>query len=199
MRLDDALLQWRFALTGMSLPAARSTCSAAIECGVDMICVKPLPDITSTTELLTAVHESCRNLDALFILESDPELAADLEPDGVHIPEPGSNIGTARVWFPGTAIVGLTTTTPDEALLARELAADYATHRAGAQCIGHFRSLGAGGNTIFFAGGLSGLDEAAHIVDGGIYRLGVETDPLMPITDLTAELTAYSRLLGRSV
>jgi len=167
-------------------------CAQAIAGGVDIV---RLDGATPETAAETA--EVCRREDALFIVGEDASLAASVEADGVHFGSSDASMGLARAVLGIDAIVGLGVSTLDEARLALEVGGDYLVHGGGTACPGVFASLGGTGSPLF-AGGITGIDDAARIVAGGVYRLCIGAS-LVSEEDVTEDAAAYARLLGRCI
>ena len=98
---------------------------SAIRGGVNMV---QLRDRVSTgnvrTEMATAVRDATRNR-AVFVINGDPELAAQTGADGVHLPETAMPVSTARrIAGPGV-LVGRSVHSPTAAESAAAEGADY--------------------------------------------------------------------------
>jgi thiamine-phosphate diphosphorylase len=71
------------------------------------------------------IRALCRERGVLFIANDDPQLAVDLEADGVHLGQKDMPIGQARPIVGPDAIIGVSTNNVREALAAQHAGADY--------------------------------------------------------------------------
>jgi hypothetical protein len=191
MRLEDALL---YVILEKEPPGGVGAfCEAAIAGGVDVIqLARGLADEASV------VREVCRRTDALFIVSDDAAVAAASGADGTHISDATEPVGQYRAVMGEKGLVGVSTRSRNDALLALEMGVDYLLHWEGTGCAAAFASLpGAAGNALF-AAGLTGLDDARLLVESGVYRLCIDAGALDG-ADVTASAAAYSRILGRSI
>ncbi len=102
------------------------TAEDALRGGADVLQLreKDLPD----RELLrraTQLAALCRDHDALFILNDRPDLAALSGANGVHLGQDDVSVREARRILPSTAIVGVSTHTPEQLAAAVEEAPGY--------------------------------------------------------------------------
>jgi len=191
MRLEDALLY--LILEKEPSGGAGAFCEAAIAGGVDVIHLG-----RGMVGAAAAVREVCCRNDALFIVSDDPAVAVANKADGTHISDASEPVGQYRAIMGDQGLVGVSTHSRNDALLALEMGVDYLLHWEGAACGAAFATLpGAAGNALF-AAGLAGLDDARAVVDSGIYRLCIDAAALEG-DDVTARAAAYSRILGRSI
>lgn len=191
MRLEDALLY--VILEKEPSGGVGAFCAAAIAGGVDVIHLG-----RGLAGEASAVREVCRRDDALFIVSDDVACAVASGADGTHISDASEPVGQYRAVMGDNGLVGVSTRSRNDALLALEMGVDYLLHWEGAACAAAFASLpGAAGNALF-AAGMAGLDEAREVVDSGVYRLCIDAAAL-DVGDVTAGAAAYSRLLGRSI
>lgn len=196
MRLEDALLYLDFnagKLAGMDIP---EMCRAAIGAGADIISVR-FPDMAADRKMLEAVRAVCRREDALFLVHADPELASELGADGVHYADAGGSIGEARAVAGMQSIVGFSTNSIQEAMLAAEVGADYIVHNEGLMCPAVFGGLRGCGMSVLFAGGLSSIDAVREVVGSGVFRVCVEVNSEQSAA--VESIAEYSRIFGRVV
>lgn len=66
-----------------------------------------------------------RGSSTLFIVNDDPELAAEAEADGVHVGQDDMPVSEVRRRFPALRVVGLSTHNPLQATAAEALQPDY--------------------------------------------------------------------------
>lgn len=71
------------------------------------------------------LREIARDHHILFFIDDDPELALAVEADGVHIGQEDAPYADVRRLVGPEMIIGVSTTTLDEALRAQEAGADY--------------------------------------------------------------------------
>ncbi len=191
MRLEDSLL-YLIIETAPSM-GLEPFCEAAVAGGVDIIHLGP--------RLLTAaeaVCALCHRVDALLVVSGDAGVARAACADGVHIGEATAPVGQYRAGLGGKGLVGVSTHSRDDAMLALELGVDFLLHWAGTRCAAEFSSLpGAAGNALF-AAGLETLDDARVVVDTGVYRLCINA-ALLEGGDVTGKAAAFSGILGRCI
>jgi len=194
MRLEDALLY--LILDAPLGGAPEAFCAAAIAGGVDIIHVGG--ELASTRGPLLAIRDVCHRDDALLVVDDDAASAVAVEADGLHLSSSTASVGQARAMLARDAIVGMSTHSGSDAILALEMGVDYLLHWAGRAAPAAFGGLpGASGQTLF-AAGLASLDEAQEVVEQGVYRLCIEAKLLIG-PDVTEQTAAYSRILGRSI
>ena len=196
MRLEDALFQLQLDCGRLRPGDAADLAAEAIGSGVDMLCLHGVGE--EHREVAASVGEACRREDAIFVTGPDPALSAELGADGVLLPTDGMSLGQARVMAGPGAIVGLTTRSRDEVLLAVTLSADYVVHTAGTRCRTDFDALGGQGSTHLYAGGITGLSDAKSIVSDGFFRLSIDLS-ILDVSRLSAGLADYAQILGRSM
>lgn len=191
MRLEDALLY--VILEKEPSGGVGDFCAAAIAGGVDVIHLG-----RGLAGEAAAVRAVCRRDDALFIVSDDATVAVASAADGTHISDASEPVGQVRAVMGEDGLVGVSTRSRNDALLALEMGVDYLLHWEGTACASAFASLpGAAGNALF-AAGLAGLDDARTVVASGVYRLCINAAALDG-ADVTAAAAAYSRILGRSI
>lgn len=71
------------------------------------------------------VREVTRGTEALFIVNDDPSIAAEVGADGVHVGQDDMSVAEVRAKYPELKIVGLSTHNPTQALDAIALSPDY--------------------------------------------------------------------------
>ncbi len=196
MRLEDALLFVVFDLGKLPPDDIHARCSAAISVGADMIGLK-FPEGAADVELLRAAARSCKEEDALFVAWDEPMLVEECAADGVHLSDAQASIGHARAMAGIDKLVGFSTNSAEEAMLAGEVGADYIVHTEGALCPAVFGQMRGGGTSYLYAGGFASVDEARGVVGNGVFRVCIEIDNE---EDAKAESIAeYSRLFGRII
>lgn len=196
MRLEDALLYLVYdahKLAGLDIP---SLCRSAIGVGADIVSVR-FPEGVTDRNMLEAVAGVCDREDAIFLVQGDPALAAELGAAGVHYSSATESIGEARAVAGMQSIVGFSTNTVEDAMLAAEVGADYIVHNAGIMCPVDFGRLRGCGLATLFAGGLKSVDEAHEIVGNGVFRVCVEVES--EETAAVEAIAEYSRMFGRVV
>jgi len=189
MRLEDALLY----LIIETIPdiGLKPFCEAAVAGGVDIIHLG-----CGLAGEGMAVLEVCRRTDALLVISEDAVAARNTGADGVHIPDATAPVGRYRAELGAKGIVGVSTRSRNDALLALEMEVDYLLHWAGPRCAAEFATLpGAAGNALF-AAGLETLDHAREVVESGVYRLCIHAG-LLEGDDVTRKAAAFSGILGR--
>ncbi len=194
MRLEDSLLY--LILDDAVGSSLAEFCAAAIAGGVDVI---HLPaTMASDSKLLESVREVCRRDDAMFVVSDDATLAMVIEADGVHLSSATDSVGHARAMIGVDGLVGMSTQSSSDAILGIEVGVDYLLHWAGTACPSLFAGLPGATACTLFAAGLSSIDDARAVVDGGVYRLCIDSS-LLSDGDVTENAAAFSRILGRSV
>ena len=194
MRLEDSLL-YLVLNTPVSGPV-EAFCAAAIAGGVDVVQVSP--DVAADAERLMAVRDVCRQSDALLVVSDDPATAQSVAADGLHLSEATGSVGQARAMLGVDSIVGMSTRSGSDAMLGLEVGADYLLHWAGTAAPGVFAGLPGAAGQVLFAAGITSIDDAQRVVEGGVYRLCIESD-LLAGDNVTESAAAYSRVLGRSI
>jgi len=198
MRLEDALLYLILDTPGQAPDDLDALCGDAIAGGVDVIQISKVGKQGIPMELAQRIHGVCRRDDALLLLGNDADLARELGADGVLLDSDTASIGQARAVLGMDAVVGLSTTTVDDAELGLEVGADYLVHWAGTGCASAFASLPGATGLPLFAAGISELEDARQVVATGVYRLCVQSS-LLSETNVTDQAAEYSRLLGRCI
>ena len=195
MTIEDALLYIVIGELSAAGTDLAVICAQAVAGGADIVRIE---GGKVAADAAVRVSEICGRDNALFIVGEDPGLAAAAGAQGVHFGSFDGAIGLARATLGFDAIIGFTTRTVDEARLALELGADYLVHNAGAGCRAAFAALRDDASVPLFAGGISGLEEAAEIVESGIYRLCIDSGTFGG-NDVVENVAGYSRLLGRLI
>jgi thiamine-phosphate pyrophosphorylase len=193
MRLEDAFL-----CMNVDRPLddglLASWCREAIAGGVDVILLSDAIAVESDARAARAV---CREDDALFILGADSESAASLDADGVHLDSPEDEVGQARAVVGFDKLVGVSASSVDEGKLGLAVGVDLLLLDVGVGPTA-FQAIRSASSMPLYASGLAGIDEAAEVVGWGVYRLCVNASALAD-GDVTEQMAAYSRLLGRSI
>jgi thiamine-phosphate pyrophosphorylase len=98
----------------------------AVRGGIDIV------QLRDKTDNLAALHRQgrdlralCRDLDVPFIVNDSPELAVDLDADGVHVGQDDVSIERCRLLLGSAAIVGLSTHAPSEFTAGLDTSATY--------------------------------------------------------------------------
>ena len=151
----------------------------------------------------TQIASLCRNSRALFIVNDDPRLAAEVGADGVHLGRDDGSIASAREVVGNRALVGVSCYDRlDLAVEAEDLGADYVAFgsffpssvkpgavRPPVQLITEARSVLS--CPIVAIGGIT-LDRAAELVTAGADALAVISD-IFQAGDVLARASAYAR------
>jgi len=100
--------------------------TAACERGVQVLQLreKNLPD-DELLRLALKIADVTGGTDTLFIVNDRPDIAVAAGADGVHIGRADAGIECARELLGPSAVIGLSTRTPDEACAAEIAGADY--------------------------------------------------------------------------
>ncbi len=194
MRLEDALFY--MILTPPVSGSLDDFCTAAIAGGVDIIHVSKA--IAENADALVGIRDVCHRADALLVVEGDAVAAQSVQADGLHLSASTDSVGQARAILGVDSIVGMSTHTSSDALLGLEVGADYLVHWAGTASPSVFSGLPGAAGQALFAAGLSSVDDARRVVEGGVYRLCIESK-LLENGDVTEQAAAYSRVLGRCI
>jgi thiamine-phosphate pyrophosphorylase len=196
MRLEDALLHVEVKVDAATLSAAAATCEQIIEGGGDVIHLATDPGLDGLADALEAMAVVCRRDDALLVVRDLAELAGAA--DGVHLTNTEMSVPLARAQAGDGKLVGMSSGTVEEAMVALEVGVDYVLHTAGSGCAGAFAALRGLAGVPLVAGGLSGPDDARHVVERGIFRLGIGVSA-RAAGELRESVAVYSRILGRSL
>ena len=194
MNLEDALLCLRMEAGGFDAASASSYCAAAVESGVDLVQV--VPD-GAGTGLLEGMRDAARAGGALFAVVDRIDLALKLDLRVVHVDDQRKPVPLIRSQMGAGGIVGCSSRTEAELRLLLETEPDYVVHFAGEECPRIFHGVGAWSGIPLFAGGVSTLEAARSVVEGGVYRLCAEVSEAdSAALDMLKE---FSRILGRSI
>ncbi len=120
---------------------------------------------------------------ALFIVNDDPDLALELDADGVHVGQDDMAPAEAREILGPDAIIGLSTHTPEQVRAAQDQPVDYISvgpiwetpTKAGRPATGLdlIRTAAEASSLPWFAIGGIDADNAAEVVDAGARRICV--------------------------
>lgn len=198
MRLEDALLCLVLTVDGLEGTEAATLCRDAIKGGVDMMQIKTADKAGFSGALMQEVGNVCREEDALFIIADAPELARHANVAGVHLDRSDISIGQARSIIGMDQVIGLSSSSVDEAMLALEIGADYLMHNGGTRSPSDFNLLKNIAGVPLFAAGIGSIDEVGKIVDGGVYRLCIESE-IVDGNEITEQMSQISRMLGRCI
>jgi len=176
--------------------AGSDFCRRAVAGGADLIQWgvddRERPEYGDELENIRAV---CREEGALLVVDGDPVLALAADVDGVHVSGADVPIGYARSVLGEGRLIGLSSRSADEAAMALDLEPDYLLHHEGTACSGVFAGLRAG-RTVLYAAGIETLEQAATLVNAGVFRLAIGWNAQSG-RDVQVEMAAYSKLLGR--
>lgn len=102
--------------------------ASALQGGVDVICLreKEIPD-NVIVELGHKIRILCDEYGATFIVNDRADIAHIVDADGVHLGKNDISIQNAREILGPNAIIGKSTTCPDEVIEAVNEGADYVT------------------------------------------------------------------------
>lgn len=102
--------------------------ASALQGGVDIVCLreKEIPD-SVIVDIGHKIRTLCDEYGATFIVNDRADIAHIVEADGVHLGRNDISIQDAREILGPNAIVGKTTTCPDEVIEAVNEGADYVT------------------------------------------------------------------------
>lgn len=104
----------------------RELTEAARERGVRLIQLREKRlDDRELLELARDLAAILRGSDTLLIINDRPDIARDSGADGVHLGRTDADYSLARALLGPSALVGLSTRTPEEAVVARGAGADY--------------------------------------------------------------------------
>lgn len=125
----------------------------------------------------------CREAGVLFIVNDDPQLALNLNADGVHLGQDDGDPAAARKLLGTNRIIGISTHTPQEAAAAQAAGADYIgfgamfpteskeiQHLAGVKLLAEARTRVT--LPIVAIGGIS-RDNAPEVIDAGADSIAV--------------------------
>lgn len=134
-------------------------------------------------ELGKKIRELCSIYDALFIVNDRVDIAKIVDADGVHLGQDDIGIGHAREILGETAIVGISTHAPEQALKAVAEGADYigvgpvfeTPTKQGRKAVGLEYVKWAAQNVKipFFAIGGIDRDNFEQVIDAGASRIAV--------------------------
>ena len=195
MRLEDALLQVVLDVDAFPDQEAAAWCESVIAGGADIVRVRPRELARSALE---AMRDICRREDALLVMENDAACAAGLGADGVHLSGPSESVGEARATAGDKCILGISSTTLDEARLALELGVDYLVHEAGAESGIAAAALRGIACVPIFAGRIRALADARAVTGSGLLRLAVDASA-MGRENVTAQVAEFARIMGRCI
>lgn len=102
--------------------------ASALQGGVDIICLreKEIPD-SVVVDIGHKIRTLCDEYGATFIINDRADIAHIVDADGVHLGENDISVQDARDLLGPNAIIGKTTTCPDEVIEAVNEGADYVT------------------------------------------------------------------------
>jgi thiamine-phosphate pyrophosphorylase len=94
---------------------------AALRGGADLIQLRDKAAPERSVRLAASLfREAAARHGALFILNDDPALAAEVGADGVHVGQDDAGVVAARVAMPPGSLVGLSTHAPDQLAAAEQ-------------------------------------------------------------------------------
>ncbi len=198
MRLEDALLYLVLTVDGLEASEAARLCRDAIKGGVDMVQIRTADKAGFNDALVQEVGNICKEEDALFIIADAPDLAHHANVAGIHLDRSDISIGQARSIIGMDQVIGLSSSSVDEAMLALEIGADYLMHNGGARSPSDFNLLKNISGVPLFAAAIGNIDEARRIVEGGVYRLCIGSE-IIDSGRITEQMSQISRILGRCI
>lgn len=158
-------------------------------------------------ETARVLVELCRSHGAFLIVNDDPELAAEVDADGVHLGRDDESIDRARRLIGPDRIIGVSCYNDLER--AARLAAQGADYLAfgsmfpsptkpdAVRCLPKVLTAARGlGKPVVAIGGIT-LDHAPELIAAGADMLAVISD-LFDAPDIEARARAYSRLFSRA-
>jgi thiamine-phosphate pyrophosphorylase len=99
---------------------------AAVKAGVKIIQLRmkrvPREEILREAR---EVRKATRGTDTLFIVNDSPEIAAEVEADGVHVGQDDMKPADIRANFPELSVIGLSTHNPIQTMASRNEPVDY--------------------------------------------------------------------------
>ena len=99
---------------------------AAVEAGVKIIQLRmkhaSREDIMREARIMRSIT---KGTDTLFIVNDDPEIAREVEADGVHVGQDDMDPNEVRRLYPELRIVGLSTHSPAQTIASNEKEVDY--------------------------------------------------------------------------
>jgi thiamine-phosphate pyrophosphorylase len=194
-----------YAITDPTLiPAAQllQACAAALRGGARLLQYRDKPASTSERHQRAAsLRDLCRDHGALFLINDDPELAADIGADGVHIGQSDGGIARARQLLGPHAVIGVSChSSLDLAKAAEQASANYVA-------FGRFypsmtKPQAAGADPVVLRndlaipqvaiGGIT-LDNASALITAGADAIAV-IHGLFSAADIEAQARAFSHL-----
>jgi thiamine monophosphate synthase len=199
VRIEDAFIYVMLDLDNLSVAEGSEFCIEAVAGGADVIELNFHGDSASAgLEKTTAsLVEICHREESLCVVKGCPDLAAGIDADGIRLDEHDQGIGLARAVM-GDRLVGMSSRSKDDAILALEVGADFLLHFAGREGVRDFAGFGSTAGVPLFAAGLQGPEDAERIVGGGVYRFCVESSVLKS-ENVREQVSGYSRLIGRTM
>ncbi len=181
---------------------------AVLGAGVDLVQLRDKHADRDTVVRTSAVfREAAHRHGALFVLNDDPALAAEVGADGVHVGQDDASVAEAREAVGPDAIVGLSTHSEGELDAGLATAADYLAvgpvhatpTKAGRPAIGldpvRHAAATAGDRPWFVTGAMS-FETAPEVLAAGARRL-VVVRALTEAADAAAAAHALAQQLGR--
>jgi thiamine-phosphate pyrophosphorylase len=104
----------------------RAAAEAAVQAGVGFVQLRMKR--ASRNEILAAARDIRRvtaGTATRFIVNDDPEIAQEVQADGVHVGQDDPAPAVIRARFPGVKIIGLSTHSPAQVLAANAAPVDY--------------------------------------------------------------------------
>jgi len=196
MKLEDALLC--LVIRESAVPAAGQGpdfCRRAVAGGVDLIQWTVGAGGETAPEELGSIRDVCREEGALLVLDGDPAVAVEADADGAHMSGGDTSIGYVRSVLGEGRLIGLSSRSTDEAVMALDLEPDYLLHYEGTSSAAALSGLHAG-QTVLYAAGIETKEQAGALIESGVYRLAVDWGG-SPAGDVQKKMAELSELLGR--
>jgi len=200
-----AKIQGLYAITDPALiPAERllQACDAALRGGAQLLQYRDKPaSISERRQRAVSLRDLCRDHDALFLINDDPELAADIGADGVHIGQSDGDIARARQLLGPRAVIGVSCyNSLDLARAAEEASANYVAFGRFYPSLTKPQAAGADPAVLHndlaipqvAIGGIT-LDNASALITAGADAIAV-IHGLFSAADIEAQARAFSRL-----
>lgn len=202
-----AKIQGLYAITDPTLvPASQllQACAAALRGGARLLQYRDkLASASEQRQRAASLRDLCRDHGALFLINDDPELAADIGADGVHIGQSDGGIERARQLLGEQAVIGISCHgSPDLARAAAEAGANYVAFGRFYPSVTKPQAPAADPAVlatdlaipVVAIGGIT-PDNASTLIRAGADAVAV-VHSLFSATDIEAQARAFSRLFN---